>query len=299
MVKYNFSYDSNVILDRCDECEGIWVDGPEVRRLAIYLKGNPRLDRLAESLMDHEKETREFREMCEQWAHLGQRGTRLLIVLPKVVLPLRDDAERLTLPIFTGLLILTNVVVSFLAFSSTADIQAVFHQFGFIPKRIVDGYAYLTFLTYMFLHVGVLHLLGNMLFLWIFGDNIEDAFGRIGYTLVYFASGVAAAGFHLALYPDSTTPCIGASGAVAGVMGAYFVLYPKARIDTFVMAVVIKIPAYLYIGIWFLMQILLAWLTGSAAQVGYTAHVGGLVAGAALAGGLRVFRATKGHPPAP
>ncbi len=296
MKKYNFAYDSNVILDRCPTCEGVWVDKPEIRRLAVYMKGNPKLDRLGESVAEHVQKQQEFADMVEGVGRL-HHGAGIRIFFPKIILPLRDNLESETPPIFTLLFILINVAVMALLCLPSVDISAVYAQFGFIPARIVEGYAYFTFLTAMFLHGGVLHLVGNMLFLWIFGDNIEDAFGHIAYVFVYLACGVAAVGLHLALYMDSTIPCIGASGAVAGIMGAYFVLYPSALIDTFVFGTVIKIPAFVYIGLWFLMQLGLTWLVGRDTQVGYAAHVGGLLAGVVLACGLRALRAANKHRP--
>ena len=145
----------------------------------------------------------------------------------------------------------------------------------------------LSVLTAMFLHGGLLHLLGNMLFLWVFGNNVEDRLGRIGYLLFYLVCGYAAAYAFALANADSTVPLIGASGAIAGVLGAYLVLYPSARVLTlvpFFLFIPLRLPAWLVLGSWFLVQ----WIYSSGAAVtegagvAYLAHVAGFVTGAVL-----------------
>ena len=150
--------------------------------------------------------------------------------------------------------------------------------------------AWLTVLTCIFLHGGWMHFLGNMWFLYIFGDNVEDRFGHVGYTLFYLATGAAASLTHLVSGPESTIPTIGASGAIAGVMGAYFLLYPKARVMAIIPIVfiiqVMVVPAPIFLGIWFLIQFFQGTFSmgaGPAAGVAWWAHVGGFVAGLAAA----------------
>ncbi len=165
-------------------------------------------------------------------------------------------------------------------------------RFGAVPFDIVhfravggtDAFpAALTLLTSMFLHGGLFHLLGNMLYLWIFGNNIEDRLGPFRFTLFYLASGVAAALTHILAQPGSRVPMIGASGAIAGVLGAYAVLFPHARVRTFVFLVfyidVVSVPAGLVLGIWFLAQVLNVGMGGG---VAWFAHIGGFLAGIAL-----------------
>jgi len=134
----------------------------------------------------------------------------------------------------------------------------------------------------MFLHGGWTHLIGNMWFLWIFGDNIEDFLGHIGFVFFYFVTGIVAGLTHVLLNPNSTIPTIGASGAISGVLGAYMVLHPRIRVKTLVTLgfyiEVVRIPAFYFLGFWFLMQFL--GLQGSG--VAYGAHIGGFIAGAAF-----------------
>lgn len=147
--------------------------------------------------------------------------------------------------------------------------------------------AWLTLLTCIFLHGGWMHFLGNMWFLHIFGDNVEDRFGHFGYLIFYLGSGVAASAAHLISTPNSAVPTIGASGAIAGVMGAYFVLYPHAKVVTLIPIVFIQlitVPAPLFLGIWFVIQLVQsAMVSGEAGGVAWWAHIGGFVAGMAIA----------------
>jgi len=154
------------------------------------------------------------------------------------------------------------------------------------PQLFPDKNVYLAVLASMFLHGSILHLAGNMLFLWIFGNNVEDHLGHIGYTLFYFVVGIAAMGAHYLADPGSTQPVIGASGAIAGVMGAYLVLWPRARVLTWVpllLFLVVYLPAAVVLAIWFGLQ----FLTSPNSGVAWVAHVGGFLTGAAIALALR------------
>ncbi|UCG38825.1 MAG: rhomboid family intramembrane serine protease [bacterium] len=214
------------------------------------------------------------------------------------MIPLRDNIPSRTVPFVNYILIGINVLVFLLEMSMGENLQQVVHTFGVVPQRTITiafqtpQYLHLAlfpFLTSMFLHGGILHLLGNMLYLFIFGDNVEDRLGHFRYLLFYLGCGVAAALAHLLLNLSSDVPTIGASGAIAGVLGAYFLLFPRARVVTilpiFYFIQIVEIPAVIFLGIWFLMQ----FLTGSMAQisnqgaagVAWWAHVGGFVAGAA------------------
>jgi membrane associated rhomboid family serine protease len=171
----------------------------------------------------------------------------------------------------------------------TRQLNAFFYSFGVIPADIVQLQNLYTLFTSMFLHGGIAHLLGNMLFLYVFGDNIEDAMGHVSYLLFYLLTGVAASGLQIALDPTSTIPLIGASGAISGVMGAYIVLFPQGRIRAIVIMGVIGtvlVPAWIMIGLWFLLQLFSGFMSlgvgGNAGGVAFWAHVGGFIAGAIL-----------------
>ncbi len=146
----------------------------------------------------------------------------------------------------------------------------------------------------MFLHGGILHILGNMLFLWVFGDNVEEAMGYLRYLLFYLTCGFVAALAHILLNPSSAIPMIGASGAISGVLGAYIVLHPRARVHTLIFLFffirVVQIPAAFFLGFWFLFQVL---GVGSGGGVAWLAHVGGFLAGIVL---VKIFAQEKERP---
>jgi membrane associated rhomboid family serine protease len=204
--------------------------------------------------------------------------------------PLHDDNQRLHgRPYVTYLLIAINAII-FLAevivtanFSDRAATNALLQTYGAIPNKVLGGDIF-SVISSMFLHGGIAHLIGNMLFLFVFGDNIEDKFGRIKYVLIYIAWGIAAAYAH-SFYAVSTgggeIPAIGASGAVSGVLGAYLVLFPRAKIFTIIAAffiTTVRIPAIAYIPFWFVMQVILG-LLNPLGGVAYLAHIGGFLAG--------------------
>jgi len=207
--------------------------------------------------------------------------------------PLRDNIPSLTAPTLNYLLILMNVLVFLLELSMGRELNEFMRVFGFVPRyfflHLGHGHpigAILPVFTSMFLHGGWLHLIGNMWTLYIFGDNVEDTLGHGKYLVLYLASGAAAVFAHLLSTPGSMMPMVGASGAIAGVMGAYFCLFPHARILTLIplfFFVIIEMPAYFFLGIWFLLQFFSGTFSilGARADVGvaFWAHVGGFVFG--------------------
>jgi membrane associated rhomboid family serine protease len=152
------------------------------------------------------------------------------------------------------------------------------------PVRVPGHPALLTLLTSMFLHGGWLHLLGNMLFLWIFGNNVEDSMGRLRYIVFYLVCGALAGLAQLATDPSSHVPNIGASGAIAGVLGGYIVLFPRARVLTLVFVILMEVPAFIVLGVWFLLQLVdgTASVGTGGGGIAYFAHIGGFVAGMVL-----------------
>src|SRR3989442_5300109 len=194
------------------------------------------------------------------------------------MLPLRDNIPSATRPTLTWLLIAANVV-AFLWELSGADVLPL----TLVPARFISDPAgnAATILTAMFLHGGWLHLLGNMLYLWIFGDNVEDRLGHGRYFFLYLAGGVAAAFAQVAIAPDSRIPMLGASGAIAAVLGAYIVLYPRASVYTWVPIFlgIVRIPAVVWLGLWFGLQLLSGVASLGAQQSGgvaFFAHGGGV-----------------------
>ncbi len=206
--------------------------------------------------------------------------------------PLHDNTPLKVIRFqFVTLAIIVGNVVIFLitgAFQSDLFLANVATSFGVVPSDITLGVPQspvpepLTFVTYMFLHAGWIHLISNMLFLWVFADNVEDAFGYFAFTLFYLLCGIAGALAHVMMTPDSPAPLIGASGAVSGIIGAYVLLYPKARIWILLFyRIPLRISAIWVLGGWFLLQVfsVLTAGTDSDVQVAWWAHIGGFIAG--------------------
>ena len=213
------------------------------------------------------------------------------------MIPLRDTIPTRTFPWVTIALIGANVAVFAYQVSLGVERADVFASvFGTVPAAFTGRVAYpapvlppaATLLTSMFLHGGFFHLFFNMLFLWIFGNNVEDATGHLRYLVFYLVCGAAAAVAHVVTHPASNVPMVGASGAISGILGAYFLLYPHARIVTLVwlgfFAQTVQIPAFVFLGFWFFMQFLSWMLVGSegGGGVAFVAHIGGFVAGLLL-----------------
>ncbi len=210
------------------------------------------------------------------------------------MIPLRDENRSLSTPHVTRVFIIINVVVFFFFWLSGAEsFGSAIQDYGMVPAYVVTGERLYTLFTSMFMHGGILHLVGNMLYLYIFGDNIEDAFGHGRYFAFYFICGIAASAMHIISITTAEEmgfPAVGASGAISGVLGAYLLLYPRARILTLVLygwAYVARIPSIFFIGFWFVYQLLLGFLPQSGG-VAYWAHIGGFIAGMALALILRI-----------
>lgn len=206
------------------------------------------------------------------------------------MIPIRDINPRHRTPYITILLIVLNVIAFIIQFSSlyVQDMWVSFvNTWALIPIQLVStpGLEAYTIVTSMFLHGGLLHIGGNMLYLWIFGDNLEDVMGHGRFLAFYLLCGVVAAIAHVVTDPASNVPTIGASGAVAGVLGGYFVLFPMASVRTFVPILLLRtfsIPAWVLLGFWFLMQLFNGYATLNAAQeagIAFWAHIGGFVAG--------------------
>lgn len=218
-----------------------------------------------------------------------------------VPLPLTDHIRRRSFWFITLALIIANVWVFFFELSLGPNINRLVFIFGIVPARYVTrtgipnltaaGFFVPIFVS-MFLHGGWLHLLGNMLFLFVFGRSVEDRFGHIKFLCIYFLSGFAGAILHIILNAGSRMPSIGASGAIAGVLGAYFVSFPRARITTLIPLIfffwTIELPAILLLGYWFLIQFLTGFQTltiqsATGGGVAWWAHVGGFMMGLFLA----------------
>lgn len=214
------------------------------------------------------------------------------------MIPLRDTNPHRTTPFINYIIIGGNVIIFLFQFLLSKHYEQIIYTFGIVPVRLMtdvqtfnfDTMTFLPLFTSMFMHGGWLHLIGNMLFLYVFGDNIEDRLGHLRYLLFYLLAGLGAAFTQIFINPVSQIPMVGASGAIAGVLGAYVLLFPTARILTlipiFFFIQLVELPAYLFLGIWFIMQLVSGMLSlgigADAGGVAWWAHIGGFATGAVL-----------------
>jgi membrane associated rhomboid family serine protease len=221
------------------------------------------------------------------------------------LIPLGDENPTVLWPVVTFLIVSANVAafvyqLSLLMVDPYLE-QALIYQLGLVPAAITHGVfpggPHATILSSMFLHGGWTHIIGNMLYLWIFGNNVEDSMGHLRFVLFYLLAGVVAACAHIALQPSSTVPTIGASGAVSGILGAYLIMYPRAQIKTLlplgIFLTVVHLPAWFFLIFWIAWQILnqaLIPVDPAAGGVAYAAHIGGFMVGILLMPIFRKYR---------
>ena len=223
------------------------------------------------------------------------------------MIPLRDENPSASAPLVTRALIVLNLVVFVYEVLLGPELRSFLFDWGFVPVRLTLAVRYgdlplasavLPVLTSMFLHGGWSHLIGNMWYLWIFGDNVEDVLGHAGFLLFYLVCGVVATLLHYLTGPVAEVPTVGASGAIAAVLGAYIVAFPRARVFTllpfFPFFQVVPLPAFFVLGLWFLFQFVLglgALGASGSGGIAFWAHVGGFTAGLLV---MRVFLAARG-----
>lgn len=215
------------------------------------------------------------------------------------MIPIKDKNPTRIFPFVNFGLIGINLAVFAYQFSLGAAVEQFLYQYGIIPRNVMLVFSgssetfqpLLSFVTSMFLHGGWLHLGGNLLYLWIFGDNVEDKLGHGGYLLFYMLCGILASGAHVVIEPTSSIPTVGASGAISGVLAAYLLMFPRARVVTiipiFIFLQIAELPALVVLGFWFIMQFFnglasLGFETGGMGGVAWWAHVGGFVTGLIL-----------------
>jgi membrane associated rhomboid family serine protease len=199
------------------------------------------------------------------------------------VIPLRDVIPSRTRPITTVALLALNACVFLLQFGlDEREMERFVRTWGLIPA----DFSWTSVVTSMFVHGGLMHFAGNMLYLWIFGDNVEDRMGHVKFLIFYLLCGILATAAHILVAPNSVIPSLGASGAIAGVLGGYLILFPRGRIKVFQFGSVVEMPALIVIGLWGLLQFLGGFgslsSAGESGGVAYMAHVGGFIAGMAL-----------------
>jgi membrane associated rhomboid family serine protease/Zn-finger nucleic acid-binding protein len=268
--KFNYAYDSNVFLDRCPLCGGIWTDAGEVREIAGYLKEDPTATAVGRAIA-------ETFPAAQQESSKG--GPAYLLYLPRVIVPLSDDTPRQRFPLVT---------VSIIALCTLLFITRLF----FDPRSLTDilnlipeQFWAVDLIRSMFLSGGFINLAWNVLFLWLFGDNVEDRFSRPGYLVFFLCSGLFAGVLYSFFDSNLSVTTIGISGAVSAVMGAYFVFYPAAKIKLFAIYRIFEIPAVVCLGAWFLFQFVSPFIfkAVTTADTLCFANISGFVLGAVVA----------------
>ena len=223
--------------------------------------------------------------------------------------PIRDHNPSERTPYVTYALIILNIAMFLITMPRAGGAVELWDRLALYPIAITHGEWLWGLVTHMFLHAGFMHIAGNMLFLWVFGDNLEDQMGHFGFLAFYLACGLAAAGGQIVSDPMSRVPMVGASGAIAGVMGGYLLMFPRARVDVIAIIIIIikrfTIPAWVLLAVWFGIQIVSS-LVGADRGVAYIAHIAGFIAGIVLAvplflrrGGSDFWNRTHGRPPHP
>jgi membrane associated rhomboid family serine protease len=201
------------------------------------------------------------------------------------MIPISDESRTGKTPLTTIFLILLNTLIFFFTFF---NLDFFIENYGLVPEKILEGKAIFTLFSSIFLHASFSHLFGNMWFLWIFGDNVENKIGKLNFLILYFLSGLGSSFFYLLTAADKTIPVVGASGAISGILGAYLILFPKnkirALVPVFYFYRVLLIPAVVYIGIWFLYQFLYMSVDPF---VAYWGHIGGFLTGILL---IKIFQ---------
>ncbi len=264
-------------IDRCKSCRGIWLDAGELKRIRAVTAQRRRL-----TLESPPPADAQLRDLAGTGRILEGGGSSPGVYLFQLLtaLPVEVDAPRQRFPWVTLGLILSCVAVFLYQLLGVTDQEAFIQAWAFVPERVAGGKGQVGLWSHMFLHGGLWHLLGNMYFLWLFGDNVEDRLNRFLFLAFYVACGLGAAGLHGALTGDGWVPTLGASGAVSGVMGAYLLLYPRRKMYQVLWFFQFKVSAGFYLFFWLFLQ--LVYGSFGVAGVAWWAHVGGFGLGAGL-----------------
>jgi membrane associated rhomboid family serine protease len=279
MGRFNYAYDSNVFLDKCPSCGGIWADRGEAEEVAGHLKDDPKTTAVGRILIEHLKSAQQPEYSPVYDPQAARRAASFLLYLPKVIVPFSDDMPRKRFPVVTvsiiALCALLFIVRLFFDPNSLAE------MLDLVPRRFwaVD------LVRSMFLSGGLIGLIWNMLFLWLFGDNVEDRFSRLGYLVFYLFCGIFASVLYGFFNSDLSVSTIAVSGAVSGVMGAYFIFYPTANVRLFAIYRIFEVPAVVFLGGWFIFQFISPFLFRAEAATNTLcfANIGGFLLGAIVA----------------
>lgn len=279
MERFNYACDSNVFIDRCPQCFGFWLDKDEHIRIAQYLKSNPLIDESGKSILEQKQTIKCLLDIND--ALLNRRIARASGILYWLywLTPVKDTTAVRIKPIMTYTLLIVNTFIFLYMFliNKNIDLNNVFSKYGFVtafaftePERWISS---------MFIHASWGHIFFNMLFLWIFADNIEEKLGHLRFLLFYFLCGIISNAGYLFFDITGVKIIIGSSGAISGILGAYFYLFPRSKIKIIGPLVISAyMPAYWYLGAWFIIQILFSILP-IPSNVGYISHIIGFLTG--------------------
>lgn len=286
---FEFAPDTSLYVDRCKNCQGIWLDAGELTKVRAVTERRRFLG--LEVAENSQEKLREFMK-AQRAIHSappgassaeatsgGRSGAGVYFFQLLTGMPVEVDARRSRFPAVTLALVLFNAGAFLVQLANGAGDATFYERYAFIPALLKHGEGVLGLFTGMFLHGGLWHLLGNMYFLWLFGDNVEDRLSRPLFLIFYLVCGLAASLLHGGLTEDAQMPTLGASGAISGVMGAYLVLYPKRRLYQVFWFIQFKVSVAFYLLFWLGLQLLFS--TAGESGVAWYAHVGGFVVGAA------------------
>ncbi len=282
LEKINYFSDSNIIIDKCKKCNGIWLDAEEESKIAIYNKGNPIARELGHQVLTQNKEEKDLEDIADAFKEMKKTNAFVWKKFsPIIIFPIKDNLKSSVIPYITFIIILLNLLVFIMQFFNN-NAKLFFINFGLIPLEITNNKNYYTFITSIFIHGNFFHLLGNMFFLWLFGDNVEDKLGHIKYLIFYLFIGILTGILYYLFNIYSKYIAIGASGAISGIMGVYYVLYPHSKVKTLIFNKLVDIPSFIFLGIWFILQILLLLFflaIGMKSPVLYLSHISGFCFG--------------------
>lgn len=276
---FNYAYHSNIILSKCPACHGLWVEPGQMLQVARYRATHPGTDHLVEGIARGRKRRRPTGyddELERSMPKVNPLGCLL-----GTFLPMSNAPQLRHPPVVMWVLIAMNVVLH-----AAFRFEYRLEHWAIVPAEVTAGHNLQTYLTHQFAHADILHLIGNIIFLRAFADRVEDRLRSIGFLFCYLGLGVIAALAHVYMMPESHEPCVGASGAVGGVLGLYLMLFPWSSIRMTFLFTTVPVPAVAFIGVYMALQFTIP----ASSHIAVAAHLGGFFAGAWIGGMVRALR---------
>jgi membrane associated rhomboid family serine protease len=289
MKHRNYAYDSNIFVNYCDSCDAYWLDKDEPIKIASHLKGNTVMKEVGNAFGKEEKERE---ELVQNMSNLQSSVSAWGIFYNLIPMPIGDTDDKKSFPIVVTALIVLNIAIFLFTQHDLLITKEAIHAFAFNPAQFIPSRKFYTLLTAFFIHGSIFHIGFNMLYLWIFGDNIERRIGSIGFFLYYLLLGLVTSFLALFIYHNRDVPKLGASGAIAGIMGAYLVLSSHTKIKLIWLGTTVRISAYAFLVFWLLQQVLDSLLSDSTTNVGWSIHIVGFILGV---GSAYIIKKAKGE----